>query len=99
MCEGWILDTVRTTQNKIESEKLFSYTLYVVSTALFTAQNTYALLVGLVEGFPCADTMVETMYCEACHYVSQLIFLLCPFPVDHSIGNVKTFLYRVPFAL
>ena len=36
----------------------------MVSTALFTAQNTYALLVGLVEGFPCADMIVEPMYCE-----------------------------------
>ena len=24
MCKGWILDSVRTTQNKTESEKLFS---------------------------------------------------------------------------
>ena len=41
--------------------------------------------------------MVETVYCEACHYVSQIIFFLHPFPVDHCIGNVKAFLYRVPF--
>ena len=53
MCKGWILDPLRTTQNKIESEELFSpLTLYnVVSTALFTTQNTYALLVGLIASF------------------------------------------------
>ena len=38
MCKGWILDSVRTTQNKIKSEKLFSY-YNVVNTALFTAQK------------------------------------------------------------
>ena len=66
MCKGWISDPVGTTQNKIESEKCSPLIIYnVVSIALFTAQNTYALLVTLVEGFPCADTMVEPTYCEA----------------------------------
>jgi hypothetical protein len=49
MCKGWISDPARTTQNKIESEKLFSYNK--INIALFTAQNTHALLIGLVEGF------------------------------------------------
>ena len=47
MCKG-ILDPVRTTQRNCSPLALYN----VVSTALFTAQNTYALLVGLVEGFP-----------------------------------------------
>ena len=81
MCKGWILDPVRTMlRTKLSQRNCSLLTFHnVVSTALFTAQNTYALLVGLVEGFPYADTMVETMYCQACHYVSQLIFFLRPF--------------------
>ena len=99
MCKGWIFDPVRTTQNKTvrNCSRLRIYN--VVNITLLTAQNTCALLVGLVEGFPCVDTMVETMCCEACLYVSLLIFFLHPFSVDHCIGNVEACLYRVPFPL
>ena len=64
-------------RTKLSQKNCSPLTLHnLINIALLTAQNTYALLVGLVEGFPCADTMVETLYCEACHYVSQLVFLL-----------------------
>ena len=54
MCKGWILDPVRTfLRTKLSQRHCSPLTLYnVVSTALFTAQNTYALLIGQVEGFP-----------------------------------------------
>ena len=63
----------------------------MINIALFTAQNTYALLVGLVKGFSWSDTMVETVYCKACHYVSHIVFFLPPFPVDHCISTVEPF--------
>ena len=49
MCKGRILDPVRTTlRTKLSQRNCSPLTIYnVVSTALFTAQNTYGLLVGL----------------------------------------------------
>jgi hypothetical protein len=85
-------------RTKLSQRNCSPLTLYnVVNPALFTAQNTYALLVGLVEGFPWEDTMIETVYCKECLYVSQIIFFLRPLPVDHCIGNVKSFLYESIF--
>ena len=33
--------------------------------------------------------MVETVYFKECHYVSQIIFFLCPFLVDHCMVMYK----------
>ena len=99
MCKGWILDPVRSMLRTILSQRNCSPLTFhnMINIALFSAQNIYAPLVGLVEGFPWADTVVETVYCKACHYVSQIVFFLGPFPVNHCIGNVEAFLDQVPF--
>ena len=54
MCRDWILDQARTFLRTKLSQRNFSpLTLHnTINVSLFTAQNTYALLVGLVEGFP-----------------------------------------------
>ena len=59
MCKDWILNSVRTMlRTKLGQRNCSTLTIYnEVNTALSTAQNTYAFLVGLVEGLPCADTM------------------------------------------
>ena len=46
----WILDPVRTMLRTKLSQRNCS-PLKMINIALFTAQNTYAFLVGLVEGF------------------------------------------------
>ena len=50
MCKGWILDPVRTMlRTKLSQGNCSPLTLHnMINIALFTAQNTYALLVGLV---------------------------------------------------
>ena len=54
MCKDWILDPVRTMlRTKLSQRNCSLPTLHdMINTALFTAQNTYALQVGLVDGFP-----------------------------------------------
>jgi hypothetical protein len=81
MCKDWILDPVRTIQRtKLSQRSCSPLTLPImINTALFTAQNTYALLVISVEVFPWADTMVETVHCNACHYMSHIVFFLRPY--------------------
>ena len=53
MCKDWIFDPVRTMLRlKLNQRNCSPLTLHdVINIGLFTAQNTYALLVGLVEGF------------------------------------------------
>ena len=52
MCKGCILDPVRTMlRTKLSQRNCFLTLHNMINTALFTAQNTYALIVGLVEGF------------------------------------------------
>ena len=54
MCKGWILDPVKIMlRTQLSQRNCSSLTLHnMTNIALFIAQNTYALLVGLVEGFP-----------------------------------------------
>ena len=53
ICKGWILDPMRTMlRTKLSQRNRSPLTLHnKINIALFTVQNTYALLVGLMEGF------------------------------------------------
>ena len=54
MCKDWLLNPVRSTlKTKLSQRNCSPPTLHnMINTALFTAQDTYAVLVGLVKGFP-----------------------------------------------
>ena len=53
MCKDWILEPVRTMlRTSLSQGNCSPLTLHnLINIALFTVQNTYALLVELVEGF------------------------------------------------
>ena len=52
MCKDWILNPVRTMLRTKLNQGIRSHLTLrnMINIALYTAQNTYALLVGLVEG-------------------------------------------------
>jgi hypothetical protein len=64
-------------------------------------QPTDAAFVWELEGFSFTDLVVESVYCHACHDVSQLVVGTCPLLICHCLCAIEVVpdLICLPFPL